>query len=148
MRPPDTLDDDSFFSQVGQRHRPTLILFTGRGCRPCDILARRLPRLAEEFGDGLSVGCCAIDSSPSTAHRYKISRVPTLLLFVGGRPIASRGWILSFTALRRWVARILRRAREAERLRGDAVRAMPGERLVLGHHGDDAVRDEPGARRG
>ncbi len=76
--------DDSFDSEVLQSATPVLVDFTATWCGPCQALAPTLEAVAGEYAGKVKVVKCDVDNARSTAMRFGISSVPTLLLFKQG----------------------------------------------------------------
>ena len=65
--------------------KPVLIDFWATWCPPCRLLAPTIDVLAEESGGRYVVGKLDTDANPQTAGRFRISSIPTLLIFRGGK---------------------------------------------------------------
>lgn len=136
-QPPDVVDDESFSFRVLAPPHPTLVLFTSPGCLPCEVLARRLPGLVLELRDPIDLVYCPVEASPRAARAYRIARTPTLLLFIGGRPIASRVGLSPLPTLRSWVLDALGGREKPDLEGGDSVPleggVMSSTRILLRH---------------
>jgi len=78
------VSDDSFATQVLQSDRPVLVDFWAEWCGPCKMIAPILEQIATEYGDRLTVAKVDVEASQSTAMKYGIRSIPTLMLFKGG----------------------------------------------------------------
>ena len=79
--------DSSFEKDVLQSSKPVLVDFWAAWCAPCRMLAPTIDAIAEQFGDSAGVVKVNVDDNTSTAHRYGIKRIPTLILFSGGKEV-------------------------------------------------------------
>ncbi len=56
-------------------------------CRPCKMIASSIDKLAEEYGGSVKFVKLNIDESPDIATRYRVTSIPTLMIFRKGEPI-------------------------------------------------------------
>jgi thioredoxin 1 len=77
-----------------------LVLFGASWCGQGQILAPSLARLACELENELKVAQVNLDLSPELAERYRIARLPTLILFDKGVPIEYLEGVPSMGGLR------------------------------------------------
>ncbi len=77
--------DSTFEQDVLKSDRPVLVDFWAEWCAPCRMLAPVVKEIAEEFGDRIRVCKLDVDSNPSTAARYNIRSIPSILFFQGGQ---------------------------------------------------------------
>lgn len=68
--------------------QPVLVHFYTSWSGQCRILAQSLETLAGELAGELSLRKTNLDDHPELAQRYRITDVPTLILFDQGLPIA------------------------------------------------------------
>lgn len=66
--------------------KSVLIEFMAPWCVYCKRIAPAFERIAEQYGDKLTVGQVNIDDCPDLAEEYQIELVPTLVLFRNGQP--------------------------------------------------------------
>jgi thioredoxin 1 len=82
-----TVTDSSFEKEVLQSTKPVLVDFWAAWCAPCRMLAPTIDAIAEQFGDSAGVVKVNVDDSTSTAQRYGIKGIPTLILFNAGKEV-------------------------------------------------------------
>lgn len=83
------LGNDDFRQQVLESDRPVLVDFWAGWCQPCLVLGPTIDKLAETYGDRLTVAKVDIDDAREIAATYDIRSIPTVALFKGGK-IAER----------------------------------------------------------
>jgi thioredoxin 1 len=96
-----TVDDATFDGEVLASDTPVLVEFGATWCPPCRMLAPVLEEVAAERSRELRVLTVDVDASPATQGRYGVMSVPTLLVFIGGRPVRQ---MVGFTSKGRLVA--------------------------------------------
>ena len=83
-----TMTDGNFNEEVEQADDLTMIDFWATWCGPCRIIAPVVEQLADEYADkGLKVGKLDVDQNPSTAARYGVRSIPTVLFFKDGEVV-------------------------------------------------------------
>ncbi len=81
------LTDDSFEKEVVQSAAPVLVDFWAPWCGPCRMLAPVIEELSKEYTGKVKVAKINTDDHPNAASRFKISAIPTLLFFKGGKVV-------------------------------------------------------------
>ena len=84
---PDTFTDATFETEVISSDRPVLVDVGANWCGPCRLIDPIVKELAVEYAGRLKVGKMDFDTSHSSAVRYGIHSLPTLLLFRNGRVV-------------------------------------------------------------
>lgn len=79
--------DSSFEKEVLQANKPVLVDFWAEWCAPCRMLAPTIDAIAEKFSVSASVVKINVDDNTSTAQRYGIKGIPTLILFNEGKEL-------------------------------------------------------------
>ncbi len=82
---PIVLTDDNFEEEVLKSSHPVLIDFWAEWCGPCRMVSPIVGELAQEYSGRLKVGKIDVDSEQSTAMKYNIRSIPTLLFFKDGK---------------------------------------------------------------
>ena len=76
--------DQTFESEVMQSDQPVLVDFSATWCGPCKRLEPIVEEIAGDFTGRLKVVKVDIDQAPTTAQKFNVMSVPTLILFQDG----------------------------------------------------------------
>ena len=85
---PVAVTDEDFDRLVTEAGVPVLVDFHADWCGPCKTMAPVLDELARERAGELLVAKLDTDRNPTTATRFQVRGIPTLILFRGGREAA------------------------------------------------------------
>ena len=72
------------FSEAINADTPVLVDFFATWCGPCQTMAPVLQKLKGRLGDQVTILKVDVDKNPKVAAQFKISGVPTFILFKEG----------------------------------------------------------------
>ena len=81
--------NDNQFEELQRGEKPVLVDFWAPWCTYCRRIGPAYDKLAEEYGDALTVGKVNIDENPRLAQAEGIEVIPTLVLYRNGRAVDS-----------------------------------------------------------
>lgn len=81
------LSSSDFDSVVLQSTVPVLVDFWAPWCGPCRMVAPAVEQLAGEFQGKALVCKVNVDDCQDIAMRYRITSIPTLMVFKGGQVV-------------------------------------------------------------
>lgn len=79
--------DETFERDVLRSAKPVLVDFWATWCAPCKTVAPALEALSDELADRVTIAKVDVDECPRTAGALRIQSIPTMVLFVDGRPV-------------------------------------------------------------
>jgi thioredoxin 1 len=85
-----TFTDSDFDTEVLRSEVPVLVDFWAEWCGPCRQMGPTIDVVASEYAGKVKVGKLDVDSNGSTAMRYNVRGIPTLLLFKEGKIVEQR----------------------------------------------------------
>ncbi|GAI49172.1 unnamed protein product [marine sediment metagenome] len=83
-----TLTDENFEKEITKSDKPVLVDFWALWCSPCFVLTPILEKLAEEYKDKFILAKVNLDYAPIAAQKYRIDRIPAVVLFKNGKPVS------------------------------------------------------------
>ena len=83
------MNHDQFNEAVHNSSAPVLVEFWAPWCVYCRRIAPALNKVAEQYGEKLSVAQVNIDDEPMLANHEQIEVIPTLVLYQNGQAIDS-----------------------------------------------------------
>ena len=75
------------FEQTISQSKPTLVDFYARWCGPCQMQAPIIDKIKADYGDKLNVLKVDVEHDRELATVYRVSAIPTLVLFKDGRTV-------------------------------------------------------------
>jgi len=104
---PRTVTDASFGSDVERSPLPVLLDAWAPWCWPCQMIGPLVEEIAIEMAGRLRLGKLNVDENPSTAARFDISSIPTLLVLERGREIDRIVGVQTKADIARRIARVI-----------------------------------------
>lgn len=80
-----TVSVQNFESEVLSSEIPVLVDFWAAWCGPCRMVAPVLDQIAGEREGRVRIAKLNVDENQDLAMRYRVSSIPTLILFKGGQ---------------------------------------------------------------
>jgi len=80
-----SLTDEAFQEQV--MSGTVLVDFWAPWCMPCRLQGPILDRVAEKIGNGARIYKMNVDENPRIPNQFRISSIPTLILFRDGKVV-------------------------------------------------------------
>ncbi len=81
--------DDTFEAEVLKSDIPVLVDFWAEWCTPCHMLTPILAELEKEYAGKVKIGKMNVDENIKTPGSFNILSIPTVILFKGGKPVAT-----------------------------------------------------------
>ncbi|MFO1538273.1 MAG: thioredoxin [Actinomycetota bacterium] len=78
------LSDATFDETIGSADTPVLVDFWAEWCGPCHMIAPVLEEIATEQAGKIRIAKVNVDDNPTTAQRFNVMSIPTLLVFTPG----------------------------------------------------------------
>ena len=85
MSKPVKVTDGNFSKEVLRADKTVLVDFWAEWCGPCKMVAPVVEDIAKEYSDQIKVAKLNVDENQSTASRYGVMSIPTLLVMEDGK---------------------------------------------------------------
>jgi len=77
---------DLDFNETISKYPLVLVDFWASWCMPCKMIASTLDQLSSEYKGKVVFAKLDVDQNKRTTEAYKVSGIPTLIMFKNGRP--------------------------------------------------------------
>jgi len=79
----------NFKEEVLDSDKPVLVDFWAQWCGPCRQLAPTMEEIDAELGDNVKIGKVDIQKQIELAQEWKVSAIPTVIIFQDGKVVDS-----------------------------------------------------------
>ena len=102
------LNKDNFSAEVLESKTPVLVDFWSHGCGPCKVLTPILSGMAEKMSSDQGIKFAKFEAGDGLDifSEYKISHVPTMIIFKNGQPIDRKSGIMSEKEIAAWISTV------------------------------------------
>jgi thioredoxin 1 len=76
---------DANFEETIKKNNLVFVDFWANWCGPCRALAPTIVELAKEYNGKILIGKLDVDENPSTAERFQVFSIPTMIVFKNGQ---------------------------------------------------------------
>jgi thioredoxin len=104
---PVTVTDGDFTTEVLGFPRPVLVDLWAAWCAPCRMIAPALEEIAGEMMGKVRIAKLNVDENPQTHAGLRVSGIPTLVMFKGGKEIDRVVGALPPPQLHAWIQRFV-----------------------------------------
>jgi len=108
------LTDQNFEQFIQNSEKPVLVDFWAEWCMPCFALGPILEKVAQEYTEKITLAKVNLDVAPQISQKYKIERIPTVILFKGGKPIIGFIGVRPESLVKEFLDEALKKVSEAE----------------------------------
>ena len=82
------------FNHIINSNIPVLIDFSAEWCQPCRMMPPILKEVKNQLGDKVRIIKIDVDRNPGVARKYRISSVPTLMIFKNGQVLFRQAGVI------------------------------------------------------
>lgn len=81
------LNENNFEEEVLKSNKPVVVDFYADWCGPCQSMHPIYEEFAKEMEDKTKVCIVNVDENLELSARYKVSSIPCVVFFIGGREV-------------------------------------------------------------
>jgi len=98
-----SVTDATFESDVLKSSQPVVVDFWAEWCGPCKAIAPALEEIAKDMEGKVTIAKLNVDENMATAGQFGIQAIPTLMLFKGGKVVATQRGAVPKKKLEDWI---------------------------------------------
>ena len=99
----DKTTDATFDQDVLKASGPVVVDFWAEWCGPCRMIAPALDEISKEMEGKVKIVKLNVDENPGVASQLGIRSIPTLMVFKGGKQVATKTGAGPKSELSRWI---------------------------------------------
>jgi thioredoxin 1 len=101
-----SVTDTTFEDEVLKAKEPVVVDFFAEWCGPCKAMAPALTEVAGEMAGKVKVVQVDVDKNPNITQQFRISAMPTLMIFKDGKVHAHHvGALVQKKRLEEWITK-------------------------------------------
>ena len=101
--PVDVRSDSVFDALVSHSTVPMLVDFWAPWCGPCKMMVPEIRKVAAELAGKFWIAKVNTEEVPSLGRRYRISAIPTMVLFSNGLEVARQAGAMPAPAIKKFI---------------------------------------------
>ena len=101
------LDDETFDRTIESSEIPVLVDFYADWCGPCKAMAPYVDQLAKKMEGRALIAKLDTDRAKQTAARFRISAIPTVVVFSGGKEAGRNAGAVPLAELERMLSGLI-----------------------------------------
>ena len=105
--PVEVKSDLVFEALISHSSLPVLVDFWAPWCGPCKMVAPEVRKVANETAGHLLIAKVNTEEVPSLGRRFRVTAIPTMVLFKNGIEVARQAGAMPAPAIRKFIERDL-----------------------------------------
>ncbi|OPX88743.1 MAG: Thioredoxin [Pelotomaculum sp. PtaB.Bin104] len=101
------LGDADFNQVISESSIPVLVDFWASWCGPCKMIGPVVEELATEFDGKIKTGKLNVDDNRNVPDKYRVSSIPTLVVFKDGTEVERSVGYKTKDELRNWLNKFI-----------------------------------------
>jgi thioredoxin 2 len=101
--PVDVRSDLVFDALVSHSAVPVLVDFWAPWCGPCKMVAPEIRKVAAELAGKFLIAKVNTEEVPSLGRRYRVTAIPTMVLFSNGLEVARQAGAMPAPAIKKFI---------------------------------------------
>ncbi len=97
------LNKDNFDKEVLKSPIPVVVDFWAEWCGPCRVFSPVIEEVSKDYAGKMKFGKLNVDDNEDIAQTYAIMSIPTVLLFKGGKVIATSIGAVPKDTIKKWI---------------------------------------------